>query len=284
MGNPFRLYIFHALPRLFQGELINIIGNIIIHLIENAKNKDGFYGINNVYFDVEQKSIISVTGIMLNLVLFYFGLLSWRDIHQSGYFIKNLVLLKLAIYIWLIYISIFMLSIIYARSIRYGWLEEFERKIIVEDLSVLEIRELFIKEFVGASTLAWLQDIENEINNKKQFLENAVHELESNIIEFDESTDINSEEAIELTKLNLESYKRFITVWRDYVDYYSKVIDQVEKSIKLPFATSEEKALLRILISRWKESDKYCKEVEERTIHILDRMAEHIEKLEGYKC
>jgi len=30
MGNPFRLYIFHALPRLFQGELTNIMNGFYV--------------------------------------------------------------------------------------------------------------------------------------------------------------------------------------------------------------------------------------------------------------
>ena len=118
---------------------------------------DSGYLYNNKY-----KNLVKYIFIFLSFVFSFFFLFSIYQIIQNDYILEHLDVLKS-----IIYLSAFIGAIILfigkvISQVRNIWLEELERKIILQNLSEKEIVKEFIDKFVGKDVTQWLKEIKDE--------------------------------------------------------------------------------------------------------------------------
>ena len=75
---------------------------------------------------------------------------------------------------------------------RYEWVEQFERKIILKNLNEEEIEKIFINEFIGKDVLQWLKEIGDETKEEKTIIREAYSKFENEFSNLkQEEKDIN---------------------------------------------------------------------------------------------
>lgn len=142
--------------------------------------------------------------------------------------LNNIVLVKFSFLFLGVILCVFFLANRAATELRFSWLADFERRIIVEDLDSETIKELFSKEYIGTPALDWLNQFEKEfllyLNKVKKELEN----LDSDIIDFQDETDISYQDAIEIMKLNEQAVEK-VTICKDEIE---KFIEDKKRSLE----------------------------------------------------
>jgi hypothetical protein len=101
-----------------------------------------------MYYSVKDKYSIKYIFGFACLTLLCFLIFSVFQIMQSNYILNNLDLIKSSIYLSGFIASLILLSYQLISNMRNEWLEQFERKIILENLSEEEIVKIFINEFI----------------------------------------------------------------------------------------------------------------------------------------
>lgn len=98
----------------------------------------------------------------------------------------NIKLIKLSLHIAVIPLLLLSLIRIWVAYAKIEWLERLERKIVVENISVREIEEIFIKELIGEPLSNWLKRKENEINSLTQEFEDLSSNMKTKITKIQE--------------------------------------------------------------------------------------------------
>ena len=142
-------------------ETIFIIGLLFIKITTKKENK--MPRIESGYF--YNKKLINIGKyiyLFFCLVLSISFVLSIFQIIQNFNILKYLIVLKLAVYLAAFMGAIILLIANIIVLMKNRWLEEFERKIMLQNLNEKEIVEAFINEFIGKDIVQWLKQIEDE--------------------------------------------------------------------------------------------------------------------------
>jgi len=171
------LYIF---SRIFFNKLIftkdNKIPKVDLGLYYNNKNKN---------------LIKSIYGIIF-LILFCFHVLSIYQIIQNDYILNHIDLFKSSIYLNILFASIFLFIRQLVSNMRYEWLEQFERNIILKNLNVEEIENIFINEFIGKDAVQWLKELENEAKEESTVIKKIFSNIKNDFKDLtQEEKDLN---------------------------------------------------------------------------------------------
>jgi hypothetical protein len=118
---------------------------------------------------------------IVGFILFSVSIFSIADIEKNIHVLNNIGIIKLTLYIGT---SVFiLLTLLAANRMEYDWIENLERRIMIEDLKAEEIRSIFVKEFLGETVMQWLNTIQSEmdtgINNHIAEIKNARAEIEN---------------------------------------------------------------------------------------------------------
>jgi hypothetical protein len=191
------------------------------------------------------------SGLVFGLIFFSLSLYGFITTFHILNISDNIYLLKLSLNILILFLSIFVYYFIYLDSIRYEWLEEFERRIIMEDLSSSQICELFIKEFVGRDIYSFLNSIDSQIITRYADFINTIDEFNTHY-----NNAVNNDIDVQVKyviNINDITSKYFVKV-TDAIDSYLDFSEQQAKCIKSfqmqgPFS-SDEINIINIFIDR----------------------------------
>jgi len=141
---------------------ITFLFNVLIDGV-NTKKENKMPRIDSGYlYNKKRKNPLKYIYILLCFAFSFFFLFSIYQVIQNDYILKYLSALKSAIYLILFIGAIIVFIGNCISQIRNIWLEELERKIMLQNLSEKEIVTEFIDKFVGKDITQWLKEIEDE--------------------------------------------------------------------------------------------------------------------------
>jgi hypothetical protein len=184
------------------------------------------------------------------LILLLMTLISIHEVLIQNLVLSNISLLKLALELTAILICLLLLSFKYIRSLKYAWLEVFERKIIIDDLSVEQIRTKLTEGFLGKQTLDWLSGIQNEILKNNNEIKNMFQEFRNDFLEF-KNESLTIEEIKEILDFNRQLITKIVDqqlVYSNYIELKAKEINNFSIQGLL---SKEEKGYIQSITDQW---------------------------------
>lgn len=263
-------------------EIIFIIVLLIINII-TAKKKSKMPGIDSGYYYItKRKNPVKNTLIFLSLFLLFSFLFSIYQIKQNYYILNHLSVLKSAIYLSVFIGAIILFignRVVHMRNI---WLEEFERKIMLQNLDEKEIVKAFIDEFVGKEIVQWLKEIEDETKEEKTSIIRLYNKLEK------ECNSLNQREK-DLNRRTIKAenlLKKFNELIKDrlskHIEKFSINTDKVTHFLKQGPLSDEEELLIREFIRTRKKDNKIILDMQSKIktrIKEFDKYVNATEKL-----
>ena len=159
-------------------EIFCIIGLLKINRI-TAKKESKMPRIDSgYYYTTNHKNPFKFIYIISFIFLLFSFLFSIFQIKQNYYILNHLSVLKSVIYLSVFIGAIILLIGNYIVRMRNRWLEEFERKIMLQNLDEKEIVKAFMDEFVGKDITQWLKEIEDETKEEKTRIIKLYNKLE----------------------------------------------------------------------------------------------------------
>ena len=227
--------------------VINTIGRIIFDKIivtkDNKMPKVDF----GTYHSTKDKNPIKYIYGFTCLALLCFLILSVYQIIQSNYILNHLDLMKSSIYLSILIASTILFSYQLILNMRYDWVEQFERKIILENLNEEEIEKIFINEFIGKDVLQWLKEIEGETKEEKTIIREAYDKLENEFSSLrQEEKDLNKKRI--QAKMIIEKLGKFTNRFIELQSKFTKANNKLEYFLKQGPFSDEEYLLVRKII------------------------------------
>ncbi|MHA1659026.1 MAG: hypothetical protein ACTSUT_07870 [Promethearchaeota archaeon] len=142
-------------------EIIFVISYIIIRITTKKEDKLPRFDSGYLYI-IKGKNPLKYTYVFLGLVFSYFFLFSIYQIKQNYYILNYLSILESGFYLIVFIIAIIWLMVNNVGLAKNTWLEELERKIMLQNLSEKEIIKEFRDKFIGKDITQWLKEIEDE--------------------------------------------------------------------------------------------------------------------------
>lgn len=207
--------------------IIGILINIFFTKKENNMPRiDSGYFYNPKHMDLV-KNIYLFFCLVLSLSLAF----SIYQIMQNYNILNYLIILKLVFYLSTFIGAIILLVFNIIVLIRNIGLEDFERKIMLQNLSENEIVKEFIDKFIGKDITQWLKEIEDETKEEKTIIREAYDKLENEFSNSrQEEKDLNkkiiqaemlSEKLGKLTNRFIELQGKFINA-NNKLEYFLK--------------------------------------------------------------
>ena len=227
--------------------IINTISKIIFDKIivtkDNKMPKVDF----GTYYSTKDKNPIKYMYGFTCLALLCFLILSVYQIIQSNYILNHLDLIKSSIYLSILIASTILFSYQLTLNMRYEWVEQFERRIILKNLSEEEIVKIFLNEFVGKDVLQWLKEIEDETKEEKAIIREAYNKFENEFSSLrQEEKDLNKK--IIQAKMMLEKLKKLTDRFIELQGKFTKANNKLEYFLKQGPFSDEEYLLVRKII------------------------------------
>ena len=239
---------------------------------------------------------VNAIFFVVAFILFSVSIFSITDIEKNIHVLNNIGIIKLTLYIGISVFILLTLIGLAANRIEYDWIENLERKIMIEDLKAEEIRSIFVKEFLGETVLQWLNTIQSEmdtgINNHIAEIKNARAEIENTRKHLDQIRNIYTQNKDEITG-RLEEVSNKITsidnstaaaensidAAENSIDAAENSIDAIDKNIKKielltgyrgPL-TDDEQSILDIIIKEFENKEKERKSEADKLESELDK-------------
>jgi len=227
--------------------VINTIGKIIFDKIivtkDNKMPKVDF----GTYYSTKDKNPIKCMYGFTCLALLCFLVLSIYQIIQSNYILDHLDLIKSSIYLSILIASTILFSYQLNLNMRYEWVEQFERKIILNNLNENEIEKIFLNEFVGKDVLQWLQEIEDETKEEKTIIREAYNKFENEFSNLrQEEKDLNKKR--KQAEIIIEKLGRLTKRFMELQDKFIDANNKLEYFLKQGPFSDEEYLLVRKII------------------------------------
>nr|QNO50033.1 hypothetical protein MMAJBCMK_00016 [Methanosarcinales archaeon ANME-2c ERB4] len=210
---------------------------------------------------------VNTIFFVVAFILFSVSIFSITDIEKNIHVLNNIGIIKLTLYIGISVFILLTLIGLAANRIEYDWIENLERKIMIEDLKAEEIRSIFVKEFLGETVMQWLNTIQSEMdtgfNNHIAEIKNAMAELENARKHIEQIRSVytqNEDEIVEGLKEvsdKIASIENSINASKNSINVISKNIEKIELIRYRGPLTDDEQIILDIII---KESKNKVKE------------------------
>jgi len=235
---------------------INTIGMIIFNKIifkKDSKMPKFDFGF---YYSTKDKNPIKYLYGFTCLVLLCFLILSVYQIIQSNYILNHLDLIKSSIYLSILIASTILFSYQLISNMKYEWLEQFERNIILKNLNEKEIVKIFLNEFVGKDVLQWLNEIEDETKEEMNRSIKLYNKLEKEFNKLNQKEENLNKRVIKAKEI----LKRF-TILNNSTNKLGSIFsnnnDKLRHFLKQGPISGEEDLLIRTIINtRTKERKK----------------------------
>jgi hypothetical protein len=176
--------IIMAWPYYFFGvtiilSLLYLFAEKIITLIFKSKK----YSIKGIeYLDLISSSRpASFWDVAFPLLFMVISFTSIRNLFTTGY-IQNVNILKASFEVYVLIILIVYLIIQNLQSIKYDWLSDLEKRILVEGINMDEISAIFVKEYLGEKPVDF---IEKELTIRYTNILLKYQEIDSLLQEFE---------------------------------------------------------------------------------------------------
>lgn len=200
------------------------------------------------------------TKIVLSIFNLLFGIIVYiqvRDILNSMFISDyDADCIKIALQIIGIIFCMFSLLTKYLSGLRDTWLNNFERKIILEDLSSEKIKNLFISEYVGKTTLSWLKDYSSTVEENLASFCKSIEALDKNIVEFS-IADFDVKDAITLIESNLDTFTKINISKDEMSDYIGEKVKILKYFAHKGTLSESEKELLEYVCTNWIDKLEY---------------------------
>jgi len=224
--------------------VINTIGKIIFDKIivtkDNKMPKVDF----GTYYSTKDKNPIKYMYGFTCLVLLCFLILSVYQIIQSNYILDHLDLIKSSIYLSILIASTTLFSYQLTLNMRYEWVEQFERKIILKNLNEEEIEKIFINEFIGKDVLQWLKEIEDETKEEKTIIREAYTKFENEFSNLrQEEKDLNKKSI--QAEIIIKKLGKLVNRFKELQDKFINANKKLEYFLKQGPFSDEEYLLVR---------------------------------------
>ncbi|WP_040760800.1 hypothetical protein [Ruminiclostridium cellobioparum] len=193
--------------------IINVCSSILINRKQNNTIK------KNGYPRVEFSSTIlsrnyKSTKIIARIVSLSFCIIlifQLKGIYNNLWINNNDTLtIKISLQLFGVLFSILIFFNKYIQSIRDSWLKNFEKRIIIEELTSEEIKRIFIDDYIGKTTLNWLKGYSDDVEERLTIFLNSVKELNEKFLDFDLKDFETDDDALTLLELNFDTYEQII--------------------------------------------------------------------------
>jgi len=237
--------------------VINTIGRIIFDKIivtkDNKMPKVDF----GTYYSTKDKNPIKYIYGFTCLALLCFLILSVYQIIQSNYILNHLDLIKSSIYLSILIASTILFSYQLISNMRYEWLEQFERNIILKNLNEKEIVKIFINEFIGKNILQWLNEIEDETKEEMNRSIKLYNKLEKEFSSLNQKEKDLNKRAIKAEKI-LKNFEKLSNSLNKFGTIFSNNNDKLRHFLKQGLISDEEDLLIRAIIkTRTKDMENF---------------------------
>jgi len=237
--------------------VINTIGMIIFNKIifkKDSKMPKFDFG---VYYSTKDKNLIKYLYGFTCLVLLCFLILSVYQIIQSNYILNHLDLIKSSIYLSILIASTILFTYQLILNMKYEWLEQFERNIILNNLNEKEIVKIFLNEFIGKDVLQWLKEIEDETKEEKTIIMKAYNKFENEFSSLNQKEKDLNKRVIKAKKI-LKNFKELSVSLNKYMNKFSNNNDKLRHFIKQGPISDEENLLIRTIVNtRTKDKENF---------------------------
>lgn len=227
--------------------VINTIGRIIfdkIIVIKDSKMPKIDLG---AYYGTKGKNPIKYLYGFICLTLLCFLIFSVYQTIQSNYILNHLDLIKSSIYLSILIASTILFSYQLTLNMRYEWVEQFERKIILKNLNEEEIEKIFINEFIGKDVLQWLKEIEDETKEEKTIIREAYNKFENEFSNLrQEEKDLNKKSI--QAEIIIEKLGKLTNRFLELQDKFINANNKLEYFLKQGPFSDEEYLLVRKII------------------------------------
>jgi len=236
--------------------VINTIGSIIFNKVIVKKDKKMPKVDFGVYYSTKDKNPIKYFYGFTCLVLLCFLILSVYQIIQSNYILNHLDLIKSSIYLSILIASAILFSYQLNLNMKYDWLEQFERNIILKNLNEKEIVKIFLNEFIGKDVLQWLNEIEDETKEEMNKSIKLYNKLEKEFSRLNQKEEDLNKRVIKAEEI-LKSFTILNNSTKKLSSIFSNNNDKLKHFLKQGPISGEEDLLIRTIINaRTKESKK----------------------------
>lgn len=198
----------------------------------------------------EGSKLIKITLWVNSLLVSSMTIISIREVLIQTLILSNQGLLKVALELTTIIACFMLLSFKYIASLRNNWLEDFEKEIIIKDLSKEQIRSKFIEGFLGKRTLDWLSGVQNEILKTNDAIQELLLELNNNFLEFNNET-LEIEEILEILNFNNEFITKIVDRQCDYAKYIELRTQEINNFSLQGLLSKEEKGYIDSIRKQW---------------------------------
>lgn len=235
---------------------IEIFAKMILKKIVDTKDSKmpkidyGFY--HSTKYTNPIKYIIG----FLCLILFCMFIWSIYQVIQNNYILNHLDLIKSSFYISILIATVHLFIYQFIWIMKFEWLEQFERKIMLKNLSEKEIVNAFIEEFAGKDVIQWLKEIEDETKEEKTRIIRLYNKLEKECNSLNQrEKDLNRRfvKAKNLLKKFNELTKNRLS---KHLEKFSNNIGKVEHFLKQGPLSDEEYLLIREFIRTRRKDNK----------------------------
>lgn len=255
-------------------DIFMIIGLLIINRITAKKDKKMPRIDSGYYYTTKYKNPHKPKAVFLCLVLLSTLLFSIYQIKQNYYILDHLSVLKSVIYLILFIGAIILFignSIIHMKN---RWLEEFERKIMLQNLDEKEIVKEFIDKFVGKDIAQWLKEIEDETKKGNTRTMRLYNEFEKKINNLNQKEkDLNKRIMIQKNLSKLA--KVTINCFTKYSEKYENNAEKINHFLKQGPLSNEEDLLI-------KEYIRYLEKKHKTQLDIIPRLTTLDKEVEKY--
>lgn len=201
--------------------------------------------------------------IIFSLLLIVNSMYSWIDLIRSSNIIQTPFLIKISIELTVFIFLIFMFIQKFISSKHNLFLENLERRIIVENLTSDEIKKIFVREFLGETTRDWINEIQRTIDQK---YDNVMSELDKSKQALVEVMKIDTQYEYEISGRKEKLCQNAHKPYNDYMKYTEEKITQIDYLLAQQAFIFSENELLSQLISLWKKQiasmknahDEFC--------------------------
>ncbi len=229
--------------------------------------------------------VSQISNLLSGMLIIAMSIISIRGIIINNLVLPNQGLLKVALEFTTILVCLVLLIIKYMLSISYGWLEVFEKEIIINDLSVEQIRSRFVEEYMGKQAMEWLREVQNQIGDKHKQIQTMIEGLENNFLDFKDEI-LDSNEANEFLTLNCELLKKALKELEDCSNYIEFKAIEIKSFTFQCLLNEEEKSYIEQIQKQWEGFillDKKLLEGIKQKVNIIERQNKELKDKTSYK-
>jgi hypothetical protein len=260
-------------------EIIFLIGFSINRITAKKENKMPRMDSGYLYIK-KHKNPVKYIFIFLSFVFSFFFLFSIYQMIQNDYILDHLSVLKS-----IIYLSVFIGAIILfignrISQIRNIWLEELERKIMLQNLDEKEIVKEFIDKFIGKDIAQWLKEIEDETKE-------ITNRLLKYYDKFNKEYDNLDKKENDLTKriIKIKTFLKNIVrlnknVFNKNMEKYKNNVEKIKYFLKQGPLSDEEQLIINEYIRNREKEAKVLSDKDSKIKAIIEELEKYVSDTE----